>query len=185
MTTITGTIRIGEAQATMNATARHLRGGTAWFWVLMLVLVAGVGTLGMWLSAIADLPLVIGWLVGACGGGFAYVRLCKVLAVWRCRKTLTGKGVPLDLPVRLEVSPDAFTYAIGDVVSTARWAAVTEIFFDKGWWIFMVQGSPWFAADRFFANDADKRAFLREALSHISEDARARSPAAVTFAAKA
>lgn len=182
MTSITGTIRIGEAQATVNATARRLRGGLWWYWVLMLVLGVGMGLLGLWLSSLAKLNLLIGWLAGAFVGGLAYQRLSKALTVWRCRQTLTGKGVPLDLPVRLEISPDTFTYAVGDVVSTAKWAAVTEVFYDKGWWIFLVQANPWFAAERFFANDDDRRAFLAEALAHMSDDARARSPAAVRIA---
>lgn len=182
MTSISGTIRIGEAQPTVSATARRLRGGLWWYWVLMLVLGGGLGVLGLWLSSLAKLNLVIGWLVGVFAGGIAYQRLSKALTVWRCRRTLTGKGVPLDLPVRLEILPETFTYAFGDVVSTAKWSAVTEVFFDKGWWIFLVQANPWFAAERFFASDDDRRAFLAEALAHMSEEARARSPAAVRIA---
>jgi hypothetical protein len=45
----------------------------------------------------------------------------------------------------------------------------------------MVQSDPWFAPDRFFASDAEARAFLREALSHMSEEARGRSSDAVKF----
>jgi hypothetical protein len=184
MTSITGTIRIGEAMPTVNATARSLRGSPWWFYAAQIVALFGVGGLGVGLSYVAGIDLLIGWCIGALAGALMYYRLSKVLSLWRFRKTLTGKGVPLDIAIRLEATPEAFCYEIGDIASRAKWQAVTEVFQEKGWLIFMVQGNPWFAADRFFATDADKRAFLGEALSYMSAEARARSAAAVKFAAQ-
>jgi hypothetical protein len=61
---------------------------------------------------------------------------------------------------------------------------VSELYRAKGYWIFLVQSEPWFAPDRFFVSDDEKRAFIAEALSHMSEAARARSQEAVKFAAQ-
>jgi len=181
MTSISGTIRIGEAQATCAATAKRQRGSTWPFWVLMLSLVVSLGLAGGFLAWTLAADPGFGWIVGAVCGGVAYLRLCRVFGVWRFRKTLTSVGVPLDLPTRFEITPDAFVHEIGDVITHAKWSAVNEVFHNKGWWIFMVQSDPWFAPDRFFADDAAKRAFLREVLSHMSEAARARSGDAVKF----
>jgi len=181
MTSISGTIRIGEAQATYAATAKRQRGATWPFWVLMLAMVVSFGLVGGFLAWTRSADPSFGWIIGAVCGGVAYLRLCRVFTVSRFRKTLTGMGVALDLPTRFEITPDAFVHAIGDVITHAKWSAVTEVFHNKGWWIFMVQSDPWFAPDRFFASDAEARAFLREALSHMSEEARGRSSDAVKF----
>jgi hypothetical protein len=185
MTTISGTIRIGEAQATCAATAKRQRGSTWPFWGLMLALVVGLGVGGAVLAMVLKAEPVLGWGIGAVCGLVAYARLSRVFGVWRFRKTLTGTGIALDLPSRFEITPDTFVHEIGDVITHAKWSAVTEVFHDMGWWIFMVQSDPWLVPDRFFADVAEARAFLREALSHMSEAARARSGDAVKFVATA
>lgn len=181
MSVITGSIQIGEAEATVGATGKRQRGSMLWHWALMVALVGVVGLIGVVLSIPAGLDSGTGFGIGMIGGLFIYARWAKLLTVWRCRKTVTGQGVPLDLPVRWELTEDDIAYQIGGLVSRAPWRAVSEIFHDKGWWIVMVQGTPWFAADRFFADEAAQRAFVAEVLSHLTEDALARSAAAVKF----
>jgi hypothetical protein len=181
MSVITGSIQIGEAQATMPATGKRQRGSAVWYYAFGLCMIFGVGQLGVLLSIPAGLDGGTGLAIGMIGGLVIYARWSKLLIVWRCRKTLTGQGVPLDLPVRWELTEDDVAYQIGDLVSRAPWRAVSEIFHDKGWWIVMVQGTPWFAADRFFADEAAQRAFVSEVLSHLSDEARTRSAAAVQF----
>ena len=182
MNTVGGTIKIGEAMPTAQATAQRLRGAAWWYWVLMLVLVVGLGFLGIWLAKLAQVNILMGWLAGALTGMVLYSRWSKLLALWRFRKTQAGKGMPVDVAIRVEITPDALVYEIGDITTYVKWRAVTEVFFVKGWWIVMAQSSSMFIAERFFASDEDKRAFLGELLVHMSDEARARSPAAVRVA---
>ena len=181
MTTITGTIQIGEAQATVSATGKRQRGSLLWHWVLMFSLLGGVGLIGVLLAIPAKVDGGTGLTIGMIGGLLIYMRWSKILTVWRCRKTLMARGVPADLAVRWDVTDQSVRYQVGDVTTEAAWRAVTEIFHDKGWWIVMAQGTPMFAADRFFADDAAQRAFVAEVLSHLSDEARTRSAAAVKF----
>jgi hypothetical protein len=182
MTKVGGTIKIGEAMPTAGATGRRQRGGIWWYWVLMLVLVLGLGFFGLWLSNVADINPTIGWLAGALTGMLLYSRWSKLLLLWRFRRTQAAKGVPLDVDIAVEITDEAIVYRIGDLTTHAKWRAVTEVFPEKGWWIVMAQSSSMFIADRFFANEDDKRAFLRELMLHVSDDARARSPEAVKVA---
>jgi hypothetical protein len=186
MASITGTIRIGEANAACGKIGRRQRGPIYVFYLWMTAFAAIGGALGYavdrWTTDwVYSEVQIYGWAIGAWLGIVAYVFAGRKIGVWRFRKLLTAKGTPLDLPTRLEITPDVFFYEMADVHSSAKWSAVSEIFHAKGYWIFLVQAWPWFAADRFFASEEEKRAFLREALSYMSEEARARSPDAVKF----
>jgi hypothetical protein len=181
MTTITGTIQIGEAQATMPATGKRQRGSAIWYYVLGLCLMFGVGLVGIILSIPAKIDANTGLLIGMFGGLFIYVRWSKIFTVWRYRKTLMGQGVPLEVGVRWDLDGEGVRYQIGDITTEAPWRAVSEIFHERGWWIVMAQGTPMFAAERYFADTAAQRAFVGEVLSHLSDEARARSAPAVRF----
>lgn len=182
MASINGTIRIGEAQATCNATARRQRGGAWQYIILMMAMWIGGAVLGFAVAHHRQWDEIWGACVGAMFGLIAYQVLAKRLVVWRFRRRLTGAGTPLDMPAAMRVTPEALVYTVADIEKRGRWAAVSELFHAKGYWIFMVQSEPWFAPDLFFVSDADKRAFLSEALSHMSAEARARSKEAVKFA---
>lgn len=181
MNIIQGTIRLGEATPTAKSTAKHQRGGMWVFWVLITVLVLGFGLGGIWLAWWAKVDGMLGWLGGALAGLVAYQRLSPWLSVVRFRQTLTGKGVPLDIASRFEITDAAFVHEIGGVRSIAQWTAVNEIFYEKGWWVFMVQANPWYAPDRFFADAQAARAFLGAVLAHMTDEARGRSSDAVKF----
>lgn len=184
MNAIQGTIRLGEATPTARTTAKHQRGGMWVFWALITVLVLGFGIAGIWLAWWAKVDGTLGWLGGALAGLVAYHRLSPWLSVVRYRQTLTGKGVPLDIASRFEITDAAFVHESAGVVSIAQWAAVSEIFYEKGWWVFMVQATPWYAPDRFFADDQAKRDFLAAVLTHMTDEARGRSGDAVRFVKK-
>jgi len=181
MTSISGTIRIGEAQATCAATAKRQRGATWQYYAVMIGLWIGGAVIGF--AAGLLLHANVNWT--ACGGAvvglLSYRPVAQRWVVWRFRHRLTGTGTPLDMPAAMAITPEALAYTVADIEKRGKWAAVSELFHAKGYWIFMVQSEPWFAPDHFFANDADKRTFLREALSHMSEAARARSGDAVKF----
>jgi hypothetical protein len=181
MTAISGTIRIGEAQATCAATAKRQRGAAWPYFVVMAGLWIGGAVIGWVLGRVLHVDVILAACAGAVIGLLSYRTVCNRLVVWRFRKRLTGTGTPLDMPARMEMTPEALTYELADIAKRGRWPAVSELFRAKGYWIFMVQSEPWFAPDHFFKSDGDKRAFLREALSHMSPEARARSRAAVKF----
>ena len=181
MTTVSGTIRIGEAQATMAATGRRQRGSMLWFWALMLVSVVIMGLVGIALSIPAKANAGLGLFIGMMAGLVIYNRWSKVLIVWRYRKTLMARGVPPEVAIRWELTPEEIVYQAGALTTRAPWRAVSEIFPEKGWWIVMAQGTALFAADRFFADDVARRAFVADVLSHLSEEAKARSASAVKF----
>jgi hypothetical protein len=147
----------------------------------MAGLLFGVGLFGEVLSIPAGIDGSIGLCVGMLAGLLVYAQWSKALTVWRYRKTLMARGVPLDIALCWDLSAGEIVYQVGDITTRAPWRAVTEIFHEKGWWIVMVQGTPLFAADRLFADAAAQRAFVAEVLSHVSEDARARSEKAVKF----
>ena len=181
MTSIHGTIQIGEATPTAKTTARRQRGGTWPFTLMLLALWIGGAAAGIAVARIWAFDTIASGTVGAVAGLLSYRPLCQALNVYLFRKTQTGKGIALDLPIALEAGPDAFVYRCGAIVSRAEWPAVTEVFYSKGWWVFMVQATPWYAAKRFFASAGDERAFLREVLSYMREEARARSGDALRF----
>ncbi len=182
MTSITGTIRIGEAQATVAATARRQRGASWQYIALMTAMWIGGALIGFFIGHTTGFfDENLAGCAGALIGLLAYHFFAKRLVIWRFRHRLTGAGTPLDMPVRLAITPEALVYAVAEVEKRGVWSAVSELFHAKGYWIFMVQSEPWFAPDHFFQSDADKRAFLREALSHMRDEARTRSPDAVKF----
>lgn len=182
MTSINGTIRIGEAQATIAATAKRQRGAAWQYFAVMFGLWIGGAVIGWAVGRALHFDVILAICIGALVGLFSYSSVCKRLVVWRVRQRLTGTGTPLDMPATLRVTPEALIYEIADIEKRGRWVAVSELFRAKGYWIFMVQSEPWFAPDHFFKSDTDKRAFLREALSHMTEEAVARSKEAVRFA---
>jgi hypothetical protein len=182
MSSVSGTIRIGEAAPTARSTLKRQRGSK---WPLILTMLAmwlGGGAIGFAVGHYAGWEEILCAGAGALVGVFAYPRFCRMISVWQFRKTLTGKGVPLDLQTRMQITADEIVYETGDVVAHARWRAVSELYYAKGYWIFLVQSSPWTVPDHFFSEANQKRAFIAEALSYMSEAARARSPQAVKFA---
>lgn len=181
MTSITGTIRIGEAQATCAATAKRQRGSSGLYFGMMFALWIGGGLAGWAIGLALRTDVTLAICIGAVVALLCYVPLAKRLAVARYKHRLTGAGTPLDMPAAMTITPEALIYTVSDIEKRGAWRAVSELFHAKGYWIFMVQSEPWFAPDHFFASEADKRAFLREALSHMSEEARGRSAGAVEF----
>jgi hypothetical protein len=97
----------------------------------------------------------------------------------RYRGAFLRKSQPLDLPLRVQLTPEHLVYELGDTVSYAKWRCVTEVFRSHDYWIFVVQGSGVFAPRRLFAGPADEHGFISEALSYMSVEARQRSAGAV------
>jgi len=151
----------------------------------MAVLWIGFGAAGFLVGRYARLDEILCACAGALVGLFGYAYVCRRFTVWRFRTKLQDKGTPLHMNLRMELTPEALVYEVQDIYHRAKWSGVSELFPNRGYWIFIAQSSPFFAPKRFFASEAEERAFVREALGHMSERARARSEAAVKFAGTA
>jgi YcxB-like protein len=64
-----------------------------------------------------------------------------------------------------------------------HWSAVSEILPTKRHWIFIGNSLAYTLPKRFFPDHATEQAFIRTAMSHLGEAARARSRQAADFAA--
>ena len=171
-------LKVGEASATGRAVLRRVRGSQLIFLIYALVLIGGCTAAG-WFAW-----RLVPWIGGAAGyfvGVVAYVLSCRHVAVARYRRRFASRGMPLELRLRLEVTPEALVYEIGAIRNIVGWSAVTELFAKKNYWIFIAQGSALFAPKRFFASSEAEKAFLAAALARMNEAARVRSPDAVKF----
>ncbi len=180
MPSVSGVLRLGEAQATAAATAVRTRGAAWPYTLLLLVLVVGGGCAGYFVFPPEDRPPGIVF-----GAGLAFLLfspLSRGLLIARFRRLMTAKGIPLDLALRIEITDAALVYELGGVNHTAKWSAVTELFEKRGYWIFLVQSTPYYAPQRFFADQASEKTFVAAALARMSEAARQQSPDAVHFA---
>lgn len=197
MASVSGLLKIGEAQATIQTIAKRQRGSAYVFYLVLFALMIGGMFAGIAVTFAAFFVLdlakiyydwnvglvsvVVGW-VGLILGLILYQRICKRLTVARFRKRLIQKGTPPELPLRMEIAAEDLLYDVGDVKHIAKWSCVSEVFPNHGYWIFLAQSSPYFAPKRFFVDINAERAFVKDALSHMSEAARGRSKDAVAFA---
>lgn len=191
MLIISGRMRVGEAQSTLAAIRMRLRGPTwAYRVVMMACMLIGAGaalaSLAPFSGQIARemlgiMVLLVAYL-GVTIGRFAYAFLCRRMVVAWFSRRMTARGLETDFPVTLTLNKTSMVQTSGPVVSTAQWPAVTEVFRSKSYWVFLVQMQPWFAPSRFFPDTAAEKAFIGQALVHMTPEARERSPEAVRFA---
>lgn len=196
MTSVSGLLKIGEAQATLQSIGRRQRGSQFIFvLVLLALMVAGI-FLGTVIAPIIDRFLggaktpddwwsgaVRGGAFGMAGAALVYRFVVgKRMLLGRFRKLLIEKGSPPELSLCMETTTEALHYDVGELKHIAKWSCVSEVFSNHGYWIFLAQSSPFFAPKRFFADTDAERAFIKDALAHMSEAARARSKDAVAFA---
>jgi hypothetical protein len=179
MECITGEISVGEASAAMREIMSRLRGSQGPYSLVLAVLLvvcAGLGSL-VWHSN-QTMGMGVGALIGLLVYLLAYNRLTQFLF----RRRFRERGLPLLLPVSVKLTDEALDYTIGEVREIAKWSAVTELFPNHAYWIFLAQGSAFFVPQRFFETKAEERAFIQAALAHMNESALACSPGAVKFA---
>lgn len=184
MAQITGHIRIGEANAACPKIQTRQMGASRYvIWLVAVVLGGSSAILGEMLDTYFGEPFGFPtWIILLAVATPLYTITVRRLLIRRFQKKQTAKGTPLDMPMRMLLTPEGLVYELADVEHRAKWSAVSEVFFAKGYWIFLVQASAWFAPKRLFETDEASRAFLSEALSYMSEDARVRSKTAVKFA---
>ncbi len=185
MASISGTLRVGEANATVSALTTRQHGSNASYYVILLTLM-GVGLLiglaGSYVLADAGRPVYgVGGPMGVAAGAFVYLLIKRRLVMARFKRRFQERQHALELPLRMEVSTEHLRYEVGGVTQLAAWSAVDELFRSNDYWIFLAQAHALFAPRRMFASDAEEKTFLREALSNMNESARARSVDAVRF----
>lgn len=181
MASISGSITIGEAQATVGALVKRQRGSnalyvTVLYSVIILAVLMSVG-IAYWVGWDVNIAPVFGVVAAY----LAWYFVGRRYVVWQFRKKLMARGVALHLPVRIEISSEALVYERADVVQSAKWSAISELYRQKGYWIFMVHSDGYYLPGHFFPNTATERAFITEALSYMTEEARARSKSATLF----
>jgi hypothetical protein len=178
MADVSGMLRVGEANTAVKDIVARLRGSSLAYVVVVFALVI--------LGAVAGRLIAPGneasGLLGGGAGALLYALIARRLMLWRFRRKFTERGFSSELSLRLEIGNDGLLYVLGDVTQSAPWRAVSELFQSHGYWIFLVQSSPWFVPCRFFADAGAERAFVRAAVERMGDGAKGRSVQATAFA---
>ncbi|ADL00164.1 YcxB family protein [Brevundimonas subvibrioides] len=171
---VSGELVVGESEAAMvyakarrGMSPRQMKLALV---VCMLLVAIPVGRWisGSWLSAIVTAEFaVVGLVVG--------LVLARALAGPAMRKALAARGQGHVIDVTFRLTQDALVYDLGDVTMTARWACVTDLFRTRKHWVFLVQSSAIVLPRRFFSTPEVERTFIANAMSRMTEPARARS----------
>ena len=136
--------------------------------MLAIGIPAGAWASGSWVAALASVEFaVVGFGVG--------LLLVKRLSGPSMRKALVERGQAYEQPLRLHLTTDALVYDLGDLTMNASWRCVTDLFETRKYWVFLVQSSAMILPRRFFRTPEAEHQFIAEALSRMTEAARARS----------
>ncbi|NEX93823.1 hypothetical protein [Caulobacter sp. 17J65-9] len=177
---VEGELQVGEAAGAAGRVRRRIL-GPPWALAVFLAVMAVFAFIGAMVDRGAFWSLGVpgftgmGWPLGMALGfviGFSlYTRLMRA----QFRRRLAARGQSGPFKVRLELGPEGLIQRYGEVERRAPWPAVTELFPAGPYWVFVIQGEPWHLPRRFFAGPEAERAFLAEALAHMTADARGRS----------
>ena len=182
MTAVSGQLKVGEAAGSVRAVAARGRGPVYLYYIMMIAMGAAGAAVGAAVDHVFQISRNgLGLPIGMCVGLILYALFARRIMISRFRSRLAARGVPLDMPLQLEITGDGLLYTVGAVEQKAPWSVVTDVFRGRGYWVFMVQASPWFLPARFFDDPRSERAFLASALDRMSEGARSRSREAVAF----
>jgi hypothetical protein len=186
---VTGILSVGEATPVAARVHRRIYGSAMLRGVLAILPPVLISCLGavvehlLWRAlGHPEQNTLTGYLVGFLLGCAVWRPLYMKWCVSGYRRRFAERGQSRELPLSLEIEPTVLRYTLGGVEQRAQWSAVTDLIRVPGYWVFIVQADAYFAADRFFANTDAQRAFVAEALSHMTEAARARSADAEAFA---
>ena len=173
-----GILAAGESNAAMayikarrGMSPRQIKG-------ILLVCMLALGIpLGAWASA--------SWFAAMMSVDFAIaglvlgVLIVQALAGPAMRKALNERGQRYEQALTLRLTPEALVYDLADLTMTAGWQCVTDLYRTQKYWVFLVQSSAMVLPRRCFATPEAEREFIVEAMSRMTDAARARSPDAV------
>ena len=182
---LAGTLHVGEANAAVRDLQYRVQGSMFGYYLALGALIAGCTVGGYflvnWMLPGEDWGALLGLLVGS----VLYRLFWNKLIVSRFRDRLAARGVAMELPLRVDIGPEALVNEVGGVKRVVQWPAVTELFHSHGYWIFIAQAESIFAPERLFTSAQEQRAFVAAALSYMTEAAKARSTYAAGFASAA
>lgn len=141
--------------------------------LLLCMLVVGI-PIGAWATG--------SWLDATISVEFSFIGLgLGVLIIQRLagpslRKALADRGQAYEQALTLRLTPEVLIYDMADLTMTARWSCVTDLYQTRKYWVFLVQSSAMVLPRRFFATPQAEHDFIVEAMSHMTDVARARSP---------
>jgi hypothetical protein len=148
---------------------------------IKLILLTGMLAVGVPVGAWASGS----WLDAALSVEFAFIGLAvgmflvQRLAATSMRKALLARGQSYEQQLTLGLTSEALVYDLADLTMTARWPCVTDLYQTRKYWVFLVQSSAMVLPRRFFASLQDERDFIADAMSRMTDAARARSPDAL------
>ena len=186
-----GDFRFGAAQSAARPLARRMfadtglaRYGLAIFLVGALAGLWGLAALGVSLAhgsnalangAIAALMMVVWGLAATIGYG--QWRMWTVSRIWLSR------GMTNPFPMSYVADEAGLTVRQPGQETHVAWSVVTEVAPARKHWLLMANMDAYAVPRAFFADAAAERAFVAEAVRHLTAAARARSPEAIAFAA--
>lgn len=170
----TGVLAAGETTAAM-AYIKGRRGvSPRQMKLILLVCMLAIGIpVGGWVSG--------SWFAATISIEFAFVGVwVGLLAIQRLagssmRKALAKRGQAYEQTLSLRLTPEALVYDLGDLTMTANWRCVTDLFQTRKSWVFLVQSSVMVLPRRFFTTAEAEHNFIAEAMSLMTDAARARS----------
>ena len=170
----TGILAAGETTTAMayikgrrGVSPRHMK-------LILLVCMLAIGIpIGAWVSD--------SWVAATVSVEFAFIGLgVGLLIIQRLsdpsmRKALVERGQAYEQPLTLHLTSEALVYDLGDLTMTANWRCVTDLFATRKYWVFLVQSSATILPRRFFITPEAEHNFIAEAMSRMTDAARARS----------
>ena len=175
-----GVLAVGETTAAMayvkarrGVSPRQMK-AILLFCMLAVGIPSGAWASGSWLAAAVTVELTI------LGLGVGIV-IAQRLAEPSMRKALAERGQAYEQPLTLRMTPEILVYDLADLKMNARWSCVTDLYQTRKYWVFLVQSSAMVLPRRFFKTAEAEQDFIAEAMSRMTDAARARSPDATKF----
>lgn len=179
---VKGVLTVGESTAAMAYIKARRGVSPRQMKAILLVCMLAIGIpLGAWVSG--------SWLAAAVSVEFAILGLIAGSVVIQrlsgpsMRKALAERGRSYDQALTVRLSLEALIYDLGDLTMTARWPCVTDLYRTRQHWVFLAQSSAMVLPRRFFSTPEVEQAFIVEAMSRMTDEARARSPDAAKLRA--
>lgn len=177
---VTGDMTAGESISAM-AYIKGRRGvSPRQMKLILLICMLAIGIpVGGWVSG--------SWTAAAISVEFAFIGawvgllIIQRLASSSMRKALATRGQAYEQPLTLRLTPEALVYDLGDLKMTANWRCVTDLFQTRKYWVFLVQSSAMVLPRRLFPTSEAEQRFIAEAMSRMTDAARARSPDAAVL----